>query len=78
MAFYNRPGFELHQLVVCAGFGSALMKFLPESAALIHLWSKDSGFGKTTAKLAALSIWGNPKKADPRRAGHPQLSHEPG
>ena len=62
MAFYNRPGFELHQLVVCAGFGSALMKFLPESAALIHLWSKDSGFGKTTAKLAALSIWGNPKK----------------
>jgi len=62
MAFYNKPGFELHQLIVCAGFGSALMKFLPESAALLHLWSKDSGFGKTTAQLAALSVWGNPKK----------------
>lgn len=60
--FYNRPGFELHQFVVCAGFGSALMKFLPINAALIHLWSKDSGFGKTHAQYAALSAWGNPRK----------------
>lgn len=58
--FYNRPGFEIHQLVVCAGFGSVLMKLMPVHASLIHLWSKDSGFGKTTAQQAALSIWGNP------------------
>jgi hypothetical protein len=62
MDFYNRPGFELHQFVVCAGFGSALMKFMPINAALIHLWSKDSGFGKTTVQHAALTPWGNPSK----------------
>lgn len=60
--FYNREGFELHQFVVCAGFGSALMKFMPINAALIHLWSKDSGFGKTHAQYAALSPWGDPRK----------------
>lgn len=60
--FYNREGFELHQFVVCAGFGSVLMKFMPINAALIHLWSKDSGFGKTHAQYAALSAWGNPRK----------------
>jgi hypothetical protein len=62
MNFYNRKGFELHQLVVCAGFGSALMKFMPVNAAMLHLWSSDSGFGKTTALMAALSIWGDPVK----------------
>lgn len=62
MNFYNRPGFELHQFAVCAGFGSLLMRFMPINAALIHLWSKDSGFGKTTAMHAALSAWGNPKQ----------------
>lgn len=60
--FYNRDGFELHQFVVCAGFGSVLMKFLPINAALLHLWSKDSGFGKTHAQYAALSPWGDPRK----------------
>jgi len=62
VGFYNRPGFELHQFIVCAGFGSALMKFLPINAALLHLWSKDSGFGKTHAQYAALSPWGDPRK----------------
>jgi hypothetical protein len=62
VGFYNKPGFELHQFIVCAGFGSALMKFLPINAALLHLWSKDSGFGKTHAQYAALSPWGDPRK----------------
>lgn len=60
--FYNKPGFELHQFIVCAGFGSALMKFMPINAALLHIWSKDSGFGKTHAQYAALSPWGDPRK----------------
>lgn len=60
--FYNRPGFELHQFITCVGFGSVLMKFLPINAALLHIWSKDSGFGKTHAQFAALSVWGNPGK----------------
>jgi hypothetical protein len=60
--FYNRPGFELHQFITCVGFGSVLMKFLPINAALLHIWSKDSGIGKTHAQVAALSAWGNPSK----------------
>lgn len=60
--FYNRPGFELHQFLTCAGFGSVLMKFMPVNAALLHIWSKDSGFGKTHAQYAALSPWGDPTK----------------
>lgn len=62
MAFYDRPGFELHQYVVGTGFGSVLMQFLPLHSAALHLYSKDSGLGKTTAMLAALSIWGSPDK----------------
>lgn len=62
VGFYNKPGFELHQFVTCAGFGSVLMKFMPINAALIHLWSKDSGFGKTHAQYASLSAWGDPRK----------------
>lgn len=62
LAFYNRPGFELHQFIACAGFGSALMQFTPVHGSLIHLWSKDSGFGKTHALYAALSPWGSPNK----------------
>jgi len=60
--FYNKPGFELHQFITCVGFGSVLMKFLPINASLLHLWSKDSGFGKTHAQYAALSPWGDPRK----------------
>lgn len=62
MNFYNRPGFELHQFIVCAGFGSALMQFMPQNAMLIHIWSKDSGFGKTHAQFAALTPWGDPDR----------------
>ncbi len=61
MEFYNRPGFELHQLVVCAGLGSVLMPFTNISSCVINLYSKDTGFGKTTAQYAALSHWGVPK-----------------
>jgi hypothetical protein len=60
--FYAKPGFELHQFITCVGFGSVLMKFMPVNAALLHLWSKESGFGKTHAQYAALSPWGDPRK----------------
>ena len=61
MEFYNRSGFELHQLVVGSGFGAPLMEFLPISGAMMHLHS-DTGFGKTTALYAGMSIWGYPKE----------------
>jgi len=62
MGFYNRPGFELHQYVVCAGFGSILMKFMGNIAcSAMHLHSRESGLGKTTAMRASATIWGDPK-----------------
>jgi hypothetical protein len=62
MEFYKKPGLEFHQLVVCAGFGSILMEFIPNiSAAGLHIYSSESGFGKTTAMWAAMSIWGKYK-----------------
>tara|TARA_Y100000994_G_scaffold204228_1_gene175649 strand:- start:1319 stop:4153 length:2835 start_codon:yes stop_codon:yes gene_type:complete len=62
MDFYNRDGFELHQYVICMGFGSILMEFIGGIAcSALHLYSKESGLGKTTAMKAAASIWGNPE-----------------
>lgn len=62
IAFYNKPGMELHQLIVCSAFGSPLMRFIPGvNAAGFHIYSKDSGFGKTTAMFAAATVWGKHK-----------------
>ena len=58
--FYNRKGMELHQYVVGTGFGSILMEMQPLHCAALHIHSKDSGLGKTTAMIAGASIWGNP------------------
>ena len=61
--FYNRPGFELHQYALCTGFGSILMEFIDDIAcSALHLYSKESGLGKTTAMRAAASIWGDPEE----------------
>lgn len=60
MRFYNRPGMEPHQFMVGLSFGSVLMEFQPINAAAFHLYSKESGLGKTTGMLAGASIWGNP------------------
>jgi hypothetical protein len=58
--FYNRPDFELHQYVVGAGFGSALMGLTHLHASGLNLWG-NSGVGKSTAMMVALGIWGNPE-----------------
>lgn len=60
MEFYNRPGMEAHQFMVGISFGSALMQFQPINAAAFHLYSKESGLGKTTGMLAGASVWGDP------------------
>jgi len=61
-AFFDKEGMELYQLVTCVGFGSVLMHDAPMHGALLHLHSKESGLGKTTATKVALGIWGNPEK----------------
>lgn len=58
--FYNRKGFEQHQFVVGTAFGSPLMAFTPIHSMIIHLWSRGSGHGKTTAMIAGASVWGDP------------------
>ena len=58
--FYNRPGMEMHQYVMGMSFGAPLVAFSTDGAALLHLHSKDSGVGKTTAMKAGNSIWGHP------------------
>ena len=60
MDFYNRDGFELHQYVVGTAFGSVLMQFSAVKCAALHLHSKESGIGKTTAMLAGATLWGKP------------------
>lgn len=60
MRFYNRPGMEPHQFMVGLAFGAVLMEFQPINAAAFHLYSKESGLGKTTGMLAGASIWGDP------------------
>jgi hypothetical protein len=62
MEFYNRPGFELHQYIVGTAFGSVLMQLSPIKCAGLHIYSKESGVGKTTAMMAAASVWGNPEE----------------
>jgi hypothetical protein len=62
MSFYNRPGMEVHQFALGIGFGSIFTKFTTINGALLHIFSPDSGIGKTTALYAGASIWGDPKK----------------
>ncbi len=60
--FFNRPGFELHQFAIGIGFGSPLTALTAINAAIVHLWSEDSGLGKTTVLQCAASIWGDPSE----------------
>ena len=60
MKFYNRDGMEAHQFMLGLQFGAPLMEFQPINAAAFHLYSKESGLGKTTGMLAGASVWGDP------------------
>jgi hypothetical protein len=60
MKFYNREGMEAHKFMVGLSFGAILMEFQPINAAAFHLYSKESGLGKTTGMLAGASVWGDP------------------
>jgi hypothetical protein len=62
MEFYNRPGMELHQYMLGLSFGSPLVAFSTDGAALFHAWSKDPGFGKTAALRIGNSVWGHPEE----------------
>jgi hypothetical protein len=60
MNFYNRPGMELHQFAIGLGFGSIFADFTTINGSVLHIFSPESGIGKTTSMIAGASIWGNP------------------
>jgi hypothetical protein len=60
MSFYNRPNMELHQFAIGVAFGSIFSNFTTIHGAVLHIFSPESGIGKTTSMIAGASIWGNP------------------
>jgi len=60
--FFNGPGFESYQYIIGTAFGSVLTKMTAIKGSIFHVHSKDSGYGKTTAMLAAASLWADPSK----------------
>ena len=59
--FYNRPGFEMHQYVVCRALGSLIMRMSTYNGCTLHLYSKIGGRGKTTSAYVGLGMYGSPK-----------------
>jgi len=57
---YNRPELDVHQLLLAFSLGSPLFEFIPKiQGGGIHLFSGDSGFGKSAVMDAGTSIWGS-------------------
>jgi hypothetical protein len=63
MDFFNQPGMEAHQFVIGTAFGAPLVEFIANiQAGAMHIYSGDTGLGKTTAIWAAASVWGDYKE----------------
>jgi hypothetical protein len=62
MAFYSRPDMEVHQFAIGVALGSVFTKMTPIHGGILHLYSPESGVGKTTAMMAGLSVWGDPSQ----------------
>lgn len=58
---YRNPKLKPQAFTFLAGFGSPLMHYTKQVAAVVNLMSTESGTGKSTAGQAALSIWGDPR-----------------
>ncbi len=52
---------KIVRMAFAASFGSALIEILRILPFVFHLWSGESGTGKTVAVMAGMSVWGNPK-----------------
>lgn len=59
--FFNKPDFEAYQYALGTGFGAVLSRMTAVHGSLLHMYSKDSGFGKTTTLSVGASIWGDPE-----------------
>lgn len=52
---------KIVRLAFAASFASVLIEPVNALPFVFHIWSGESGTGKTVAIMAAMSIWGNPK-----------------
>lgn len=52
---------KIVRMAFAASAGSVLIEKLNILPFVLHIWSGESGTGKTVAIMAAMSIWGNPK-----------------
>ncbi|MBW4847976.1 MAG: DUF927 domain-containing protein [Lachnospiraceae bacterium] len=52
---------KIVRMAFAASAGSAMIELLNILPFVFHVWSGESGTGKTVAIMAAMSIWGNPK-----------------
>lgn len=55
-----RKGSMTARIVIAASFASVLVELCGCNPFFVHLWSGDSGTGKTVALMAAASVWANP------------------
>jgi hypothetical protein len=58
--FYDRPGLEPYQFVLCQALAAPLMRFTPVNASIFDFYSDGSGHGKSTTQKFALTIYGDP------------------
>lgn len=58
--FYNRPGLEPYQYMICHAMAAPLMRFTPIHAAIFDIYSDGSGHGKSTTQFFASTIYGEP------------------
>lgn len=52
---------KIIRMAFAASFSSCLIELVNALPFVFHIWSGESGTGKTVAIMAAMSIWGNPK-----------------
>ena len=52
---------KIVRMAFAASFASCLIEPVNALPFVFHIWSGESGTGKTVAMMAAMSLWGNPK-----------------
>lgn len=68
---YNRPGHQQYQFVWVSSFASVLLHLVHHGTVGIPIvaYSSDSGLGKTSVAMAAISVWGDPNEHGQKAAG---------
>ena len=61
-SMFNEPGMDIFGMVFLMSIGSPLMVGSGLKSVLVNMFSENSGTGKTTTGLMALSMYGNPHK----------------